>query len=285
LDIAELLICGGSEVFAVDPEHPTDFVWHWDSADRTDIPEHLTDCFGSLDECKPVNGGSHVLITSSGGAVALIDKATQDVVFISAVANAHSADLLPGNRIIAAASHLEDKGDRLILFDIDRPEEALWSDDLPKGHGAVWDESRSLFWALSNTDIRSYTFRDWASDRPSLELVSSTELPEPGGHELSWADNETFHVTTSNECWQYQLETHTITRHPILGGSAQVKSISSHPDTGRIAYTQGEGGNWWSENIHLKDPDRSLSYPGKRLYKCRWQSAMPGARLDSQAAE
>src|SRR6185436_3535907 len=105
---SDLIVCGGDEVVILDLRDFPKQVWSWRAADRPELPEAFRKKFGSTDDCKPVDGGRKILITSSGGAAALVERSTGKVLFYAAVPNAHSAEVIPGNRLVAASStHLE----------------------------------------------------------------------------------------------------------------------------------------------------------------------------------
>jgi hypothetical protein len=96
----ELIVCGWDEVFAVDPDaRPPRKLWSWRAAPCRSLPEGCRALFGSTDDCKPVDGGRQLLIPSSGGAAALVDRKTGEAVFCGKLVNAHSAEMLPGGRI------------------------------------------------------------------------------------------------------------------------------------------------------------------------------------------
>src|ERR1700722_11340329 len=69
---ATLLLCGMDEVFAIDPSSAEtgciEKLWSWRAKDHAELPETVRDRFGTTDECKPVDGGKEILISSSGGA-------------------------------------------------------------------------------------------------------------------------------------------------------------------------------------------------------------------------
>ena len=226
--------------------------------------------FNTTDECKPVHGGHGILITSSGGAAALIERATGNVVFYAHVPNAHSADLLPNNRVAVAASHAPD-GDRLILYDIGNPDQELYSDELSWGHGVVWDEARQILWALSDTEIRSYRLESWDTSEPSLSRISTIELPDVSGHDmLPVAGTAYLSISTWKHCWLFDRDQSEFTLHPQLANEVDVKSIAVNPVTNQLAYVRADEGHWWSETVRLLDPDVNLHFPGEHIYKARW---------------
>jgi hypothetical protein len=272
----ELIVCGWDEVFSLElraGETPRK-TWSWRAAERTDLPEEYRGLFNSTDECKPIEGGRKVLITSSGGAVALVDRERDKVVFYGRAANAHSADLLPGNRVAVAASHdRQGRGDRLILFDRTRPGEELGSEELPWGHGVVWDEQRQVLWALADEEIRVYRLSRWDTAEPKLERTAVIPLPEGGGHDLYPVPGTSLMtVTTKQHCWLFDRDARTLVPHPALSQHVGVKSISVHPVTGQVAYVQAEGEHWWAERLHFLNPEGTIHHPGQHYYKARWGS-------------
>ena len=246
--------------------------WSWRAANCPGLPDHMRERFGATDECKPVNGGRDVLITSSGGGVALVDRGTGAASFWATAANAHSADLLPGGRLAVAASHAPE-GDRLILFDLAAPEAELHSVELPCGHGVVWDEQRQTLWALSNVEVRGYRLEGWDSQAPSLALASACRLPESGGHDLQPVPGTAMlSVTTAGHCWHFDRDTGLLGPHPQLGQVAHVKCISVHPESGRLVYVQADEPEWWSDRLRFLAPEGEVRFPGERLYKARWET-------------
>jgi hypothetical protein len=59
----------------------TNKIWSWRGVDRPELPPDLRDKFKSTDECKPVEGGAKILITSSGGGVALVERSSGKALF------------------------------------------------------------------------------------------------------------------------------------------------------------------------------------------------------------
>ena len=267
----ELVVCGWDEVFMLrlDGERH-ERTWTWRAKGRTDIPPQLQPLFNTTDECKPFDGGSKILITSSGGAAALVDRDKDRVLFYGRAANAHSADLLPRGRIAVAASHARaGGGDRLILFDASKPDQELWSSELPWGHGVIWDAPRGLLWALADEDIRVFELQDWETS-PKLRRVALIPLPEGGGHDFTVVNASLIAVSTGTRCWLFDRDTRTFRPHPELTAKAKVKSISHHRTTRRVAYVQAEGENWWAERIHFLNPHGTHHVSAEHFYKARW---------------
>ncbi|MBT7914720.1 hypothetical protein HN588_12530 [Candidatus Bathyarchaeota archaeon] len=274
--VTELILCGWDEVFILDMAQQQDGVpkktWSWRAEDRSELPEHMRSKFNSTDECKPFAGGKKLLITSSGDGVAVVDRETGVVSFYATVPNAHSAEILPGNRVAVAASHKDDaKGDRLIVFDLDEPEKELCSYELTWGHGVVWDEERQLLWALATREIEVFELEAWDTEKPSLARKAIIELPEGGGHDLyPIPGTSLLSVTTGRHCWLFDRDKRDFKLHPDLADERGVKSLSVNPSTGQLVYVQGEGGHWWSERVHFLHPEHALHFSGEHFYKVRW---------------
>ena len=272
----ELIVCGWDEVFILDMEHrgqrrPTK-IWSWRAEGRADLPDDFHSLFDTTDECKPFDQGQKLLISSSGGAVVYVDREQDRVLSYARAGNAHSADLLPKGRIAVAASHdSAGTGDRLIIFDQSQPDQELWSEELPWGHGAVWDERRQLLWALSHRDLRVFELKDWETDAPKLMLVSTVMLPEGGGHDLyPVADSPYLSISTRGHVWLFDRDTRTMLLHPELGELGNVKCVSQHPVSRQLVYVKGEDGHWWSQNLYFLNPEEVYHVPGEHFYKTRW---------------
>ena len=257
------IVCSGPDgLFIIDVRGER--VWSWDASTRPEIPEAIRSKFRSTDECKPVDGGVKILVTSSGGGVALVERATGKALFWAVVQNAHSAEILPGNRVVVAGS-TGDQGNRLVLFDLAVSEKPLFTDELYSGHGVVWDAKRERLWALGERELRAYRLEE---DR--LIRESTHELPDRGGHDLRPVPGTNLLVVTTNESVHlFDREAKTFTPHPDLGSAAKVKSVDVHPRTGRIAYVQAEE-RFWARRIRFLDPGGELAQPATRLYKVRW---------------
>jgi hypothetical protein len=282
----ELIVCGWDEVFILDLDAKPDAaggtsrtnerrVWTWRAQDRSDLPDEFKPLFKTTDECKPYDDGARILITSSGGGVALVNRADGRVLFHARVTNAHSAELLPNNRVAVAASHdAAGKGDRLVVFDLAKSNAEILSEDLPWGHGVVWDAQRNRLWALADKDLRVFELRDWSTASPGLRRMQLIPLPEGMGHNLSAVPGSSaLAISTTNHSWLLDRETLMFRPHPELGDARHVKSISYDQATGQIAYVQAEGENWWAERIHFLHPAGMIHIRGEHFYKARWNSA------------
>jgi len=270
----ELILCGWDEVFILNVAGSraisTNKVWSWKTSDRADLPAHRRDKFRSTDECKPVESGRKILITSSGGGVALVERATKKTLFYGFVGNAHSAEMLPGDRIVVAGSR-HTQGNCLAVFDVRQPEKIVYSEPLDSGHGAVWDDARQLLWALGYEQLKALRLKDWKGTQPKLQTAAVYELPAKSGHDLvAVPRTDELLLTTGRGVFLFDRERRTFRPHPELGDITEVKSIAIHPASGQIVYTRAEGTNWWTARLRMMNPAGEIQLPGERLYKVRW---------------
>lgn len=226
--------------------------------------------FNTLDECKPFDGGNRILVTSSDDGIGIIDRKEKKFTYIGKVRNAHSAELLPGNKIAVAGSY---GSDELVIFN-GKTGDVIDTSPLPAGHGAHWDAERQQLIALAYKDIRIFTFTDIQSDTPGLKLVKTIALGEGGGHDLSLIPStDTFHVSTDNTAWHYEAGTHKLQAHPVLEGQSHLKAISTNKDTQQLLWLKADKGVWWSYSIRIYSPqaDKHQQFEVLRpYYKVRW---------------
>ena len=281
-----LITCGDNQVIIFDLNQSKDtvphVVWRWKASEAFDLPDaYRTEYFRTLDECKPIENGQKLLVTSSSGGVAIIDVESKRTLFYALVGNAHSAALLPDGRVVVAAS-TNDKGNRLALFDMKQPEKQLFKDSLHSGHGVVWDAERELLYALGYDELRTYTLADWDTDFPKLKRQKSWEIPGKSGHDLTSvpSDTDQLLLTEHESAWIFNKEKEKFRVYVPLRNKGDVKSVSFHSITGEMAYVQAEI-SWWSHRVYLTDtekwrtgPHRWISFPGVDLYKVRWMPIM-----------
>lgn len=275
----ELILCGADEVFIIDidptspPAEAPKKIWTWNVSDSPRIPAAYKNRFRNTDECKPVAGGRQILITSSSGGVALIERKNKKALFWAYVGNAHSAEMLPGGRIaVAGSTHKE--GNCIALFDVKTPEKRLFSDELYSGHGVVWDEQRKLLYALGLNELRTYALKDWDTDSPSLERKASFNLPDApkgSGHDLvALPGSPQLVVTSANHVFVFDRDKRTFSPHPTLHKQPRVKGVAIHAKGKGTPYTQGSAEHWWCDRLRWIGSDVETVLNGERLYKARW---------------
>lgn len=266
---SHLLVCGGDEVVILDLDGAPKQIWSWRAVDRLELPEALRKKFGSTDDCKPVDGGRKILITSSGGAAALVERSTGKVLFYAAVPNAHSAEGIPGNRVVVASSTHAD-GNRLVLHDLAVSDAPLISEPLEGAHGAVLDEERGLLWALGTFELRAYGLKELTAGSPAFVRKQTHTLPNEGGHDLRpIPDRPGLTVTTHHHVWVFDRDLRSFRTFPQLGEFDNVKCMDFDPESGALAFVRAET-SWWAERVRFLGLDRTVEFPGKKIYKARW---------------
>ena len=278
------------EVFEINADDPGQGalhkLWSWRAKDHPELPDEARKRFATTDECKPVRDGTQVLIASSSGGCALVEKPSGRVLWHAVVPNAHSLELLPHNRVVVAQS-VGRQGNRLLLYDLARPAPPVWETALPSGHGAVWDQERKCLWVLGLKELRRYELKDWDTATPSLVQQSTVDLPDEDGHDLQAVPHSRdLSVTTAHHVYLFDRDKPAFHPHPQLGDRVNVKSLNVHPVTGRILFTQGDAPAWWTKSLHLLSPAADIAAPAEHLYKARWlpTSARPNNPLPETIA-
>ncbi|VXC90459.1 DUF6528 family protein [Sphingomonas sp. 8AM] len=267
-----LYACGDDQIreYRVSGDAPVE-TWRWTAADAADLPDaYRTPLLAHIDDCKPVEGGSAILVTASTGGVVLIDRATGKVRFRATAPMAHSADLLPGGYVAVALS-LHDEGNRLQLYRVGRNEAPLASVPLPSGHGAVWDARRRRLFALSHDLIQSFAV-DVRGPTPRLTESGRWTLPgRRDGHDLSPTPDGGYVVTTDDGVWTFDPASGRFTTLAALNLKLRVKAVSVSARA--MAWVQAEE-SWWAHGFTLAARDgsapRRIETPGLKLYKVRW---------------
>ena len=270
----ELMVCGSSRLFIVKVQSLKDtipnVIWEWNAHEAQDLPiAYRNNFFEKISECKSFNKGNDLLITASTGGVALIDRETNKVKFYAFIPNAHSAELLPDNRIVVAGS-LNNKGNCLEVFDISQSENSLFRDSLYLGHGVIWDAARKTLYALGYDRINQYKLKNWDTRRPALKLFKRTMLPSFSGHELQrYQSEDILIISTAQHVWLFDKATSTFKPFRPLADRKDVKSTSYNDYLKLQSYTVAEH-NWWTHRVYFLGTDRFLSFPGVNVYKAHW---------------
>ena len=285
---SKLIACGSQEIRIYDTETPKAAVqWDWNAAEAHDgLPDaYRHGLLDHIDECKPVQDNQAILATASSGATVLIDIKTGRVKFFARTPMAHSADLLPDDRVVVADS-LAEAGNRLEVYDLSHSEQPLFHVDLHAGHGAVWRKDTQILYALGDEELRAYALIDWQSAHPGLKELAHWPLPSKNGHDLSpIPGQDAFVVTTDEKVWRFDLSDHRFSPFLPLHDHAGVKAVSIHPVTGQIAFQQTEQ-SWWAYRATLLLPSGEIPMGnGMRLYKVRWlvpDAPAPGRRKQGE---
>ena len=264
----DLICCGWDEVFIIRSVNDTTRKWTWRASDSTAIPTEAHPWFQTTDECKPL--GKFILITSSSGGVALVRRDDRHCSFYTYARNAHSACLLPDERIAVASST---GGDELLVFDLNHSGaevEPLARMVLKGAHGAHWDSRRARLWALGSEELLLVQVKGTIAVT-TLEVNRRWNLPTDSGHDLfPCRDPRFLFVTSGTHVYRFDTETGRFALDDALGETPRVKSVDQHAGTGSLVYHQATVEHWWSDTIRFAGSERTIALPGERLYKVRW---------------
>ena len=268
----ELILCGDDKILIIDEQasngSDVKIVWSWQASDAaSQLPEAYQRYLRTMDECKPVDGGKNILATSSSGGVLLIERATKKILFYAYVPNAHSADVLPGGRIAVALSTHQD-GNSLELYDRNQPEKVLFKDSLYSGHGVIWNDKRQRLYALGYDDLREYSLLNWNTSSPSLKLEKKWIIPGISGHDLFPVSDNELLITEHYGVHSFDISAEKFTPFEPLKTAANVKSVNYISKTQKLVYTIAEE-SWWTFNIYIRNPDKTINIPDIKMYKVR----------------
>jgi hypothetical protein len=273
----KLITCGDDDVRILDAATGET---HWSLAvqDSPDLSEDERAWVGwyssKTDECKPLDGGERILVTSVSGLVCVVTPETGRLIQLAWVPGAHSAEQITEHLFAAAVSlhpsvppgAPELEANCIALFDIRRPGEELWRDECRSAHGVVWERQTETLWTLGLEDIRSYVL---GADASSMDRTGTYPLPDPNGHDLAPVpDERALQVSTGKHVFRFDMETGTFEKHPSLGDCPSVKSISVHPETGEVAYVPADAGKVKSDTIRFVGKTHTIARAG--AYKARW---------------
>ncbi len=268
----ELMVCGDNKVWIIDKDASEGdnvvVLWQWENTELADVlPEAYQRYLSTMDDCKFVDNNTKVLLTASTGGVVLLDRATKKCLFYAYAPMAHSADLLPNNRIAVALS-TNPKGNSIELYDISKPETVLWKDSLHSGHGSVWMENRNRYYALGFEELREYSLQDWNTDSPKLKLERTWTIPYRGGHELMPISDNELIFSGHGGVGIFNIDEESFSPFGPLESTRSIKSVNYDKTTGSLIYTKAEE-SWWTFNIYFKNPDKVIHIPEIKMYKVR----------------
>ena len=267
-----IAVCGDGSVRIIDMSQSDSTsikeVWRWDKDDpQVKLPEGYDRLMRNIDECKPVDANTKMLLTTSGDGMMLIDIATKEILTYAHVPMAHSADLLPGGRIAVALS-IHNKGNALEIYDIGTPEKVLYRDSLYSGHGVVWNEARKRLYALGYKELKEYELVDWNTQQPSLRQVRMWQIPMESGHDLSPVDDRRMLVSAHEGVMWFDIDKEEFTPFEPLKDTPDVKSVNYDSESHKLVYTKAEI-NWWTHNIYQQTPEKTLTIDSLNIYKVR----------------
>jgi hypothetical protein len=260
---ADLIICGMEKVFIVPAKVGGVSLWEWTAESSPKIPAAMRSDFATTDECKPYEGC--LLVTSSSGGVALIERETKECLFFTKVRNAHSACLLPGGLIAVASSF---GGDQLVIFDLEKSGAGLapkMKFPLYGAHGVEWDWRRQCLWALGTEVLLKIEIKN-----DEALVVERFNLPTSGGHDLTWWSASELVLSVDHHCYLVSAIAKEFIPFRPLADEEKVKSIHRNQKTGKMVWHRGAKETWWSDTIRFGRPEVTRVLEGEKIYKVRW---------------
>lgn len=268
----EIITCGDDKVLIFDADKSEGdnihVLWEWKVSDASSqLPPEYQKLMSTLDECKSVDNNTKILLTSSDGGVVLVERSTKKCLFYAKVPMAHSAEMLPANKVAVALS-THPKGNSVEIYDISKPEQVLFRDSIYSGHGAVWMPEKERLYILGYTELRAYSLKDWQTPSPELVLERSWIIPVKSGHDLVRISDRELLVTGHEGVYCFNLEEEQFSPFEPLQKQANIKSVNYNKANKQLVYTQAEI-SWWTHHIYSRNPDKTYTINDINLYKVR----------------
>lgn len=242
-------------------------VWEWDPYQAKDLQD--PEWFSHPDDAKPVYNNRYMLITASGGGVALIRIGDKKVVFQAyAGGNPHSAELLPDGNIVSASS----RDNYLTVFHVDTtasPGKAFKKNIyIPNGHNVVWDKKRQLLWSAGKDQLYAYRY-NFNCRQPDLFLQDSLQLPGDDAHDLFPVyGRDSLWLTNTTGVYYVDLKEQRVAQVET-SYQENIKSISSGPEGFSVIISQPKE-QWWTDEVMDITGKRMFLEAGLKIYKARW---------------
>lgn len=247
-------------------------IWEWTPVEAK-IPAGFQKWFVNPSEAKPVYNNKYILMTASGGAVALIRIADKKLMFYANCgANPHSAEILPDGNIVTAESR---KGE-INTFVVDTVKVLGTKANTVKignAHNVVWDATRESLYAtgsLSGGNTAVFRFK-YNNDAAHPKLVNQKRIytfeNDTDGHDLYPVAGEEgkLWLTTANAVYKIDTSSEEVACDKIYD-MPNIKSVCN--DTEGV-YLLSPTEEWWAEGL-INDKDESVfQLQGSRIYKGR----------------
>lgn len=242
-------------------------IWEWRPEQSNVKPAHLK-WFTNTSDVKPVYNGQYLLLTASGGGVALVRIADKKTVFYAyAGGNTHSAELLPDGNIVSASS----TGNYLTLFKVDTtqaPEQVYHRNyTVAFGHNVVWDQQHQVLWTAAMNKLFTFTY-NFSCTEPALTLQDSIALPGTEAHDLFpvYGKNVLWLTNTTN-VYTINTDTKQLTQANVL--QVNIKSVSSGDAALPVILIRPKT-SWWTDEVLDAKGNTVFRQSGLKIYKARW---------------
>ena len=223
-----LVFCGDQYIYIIDANKASEsryqnaVVESWNAAtfaDTIGLPANLCKY---ITECKPVNDGKDLLITSYNGWTIMLNVETGNIPFHTVMSfGAHSADLLPDNRVAVACAN---PGNSIQIYDLNNNDHIVSNVKLSGAQGVCWNDDLQRLFAINQNSLNSYRLVDWNTNHPSLELVSSIATPNENMKDLSIVSSNKLCVAGSG-LFIYDISENTFTEMTQFSSSKVINSV------------------------------------------------------------
>lgn len=257
-------------------------VWSWDPYTAC-VPSAHQDWFINPSEVKPVFNKRYILMTASGGAVALIRLSDHKLMFYANCGqNPHSAEILPDGNIVTA----ESKSGEINTFVVDTVKVlGMKANTLKLGnaHNVVWDRKKECIYATATIQagVTALFRMKYNGDRNNPQLTNQTRIytfdKESGGHDLFpvYGEEDKLWLTAASAVYKFDLTgvtdaTTNDSTEPTcekVYSIADIKSICNGPD-GILMLKPTE--EWWAEGLVNEKGEELFKMDGAKIYKGRW---------------
>lgn len=277
----EMIICDqkNARIVMVDVANGNKVTWEWKpTASYAMIRSGAQGWFTNLSEAKLVYSGKHLLVTASGGGVAIINVSSKKAIWYDyAGGNTHSAELLPNGNVVTASS----TGGYLLIFTVD----SYINDESKQGgkvvfedvHNVVWDNATKLLWAAGKDKIKAFSYNN-SCGSPALTLKKTYTMPQGNAHDLFpvYGSTNELWLSNSNHLYKFNVATgaFTLIKNSAGANIAKVKSVSSGPSgyATIIDAANGKGGETWRTDV-ITDLNGATVFKNTSygMYKARWK--------------
>lgn len=248
-------------------------VWSWDPFTAR-IPSAHQSWFKNPSEVKPVFNHRYILMTASGGAVALIRISDSKLMFYANCGqNPHSAEILPDGNIVTA----ESRSGEINTFVVDTIKVLGNKSNtikLGNAHNVVWDKKREFLYATGTIkDGVTALFRlQYNGERNNPKLIGQKRIytfeKESGGHDLFpvYGEENKLWFTAASAVYQFDVSEEM----PICENIFSLEDIKSISNKGDEVILLKPTEEWWAEGLINEKEEELFQMKSSRIYKGRW---------------
>lgn len=283
---AELVLCGSNMVYmidtylAIESSYKEAITWFWDAKTAASTLGLAESRCSNIDECKLIDNNQKLLVTSSYNWMVLLDVETKKILFhTTSTPNAHSAEILPNNRVAIATSTGEGaNNDKVQIYDISKPNQIVYQASLTSAHGVVWNEAKQRLYAVGNNTLQIYELVDWNTASPYIKLEKTVAAPQSSLHDLTLVNSNTL-CLAGKKAYLYDIGANSFAEIAHFTNSTSLKSVNYNDETKEFWYTDStipEGDYSWSTqtlryvNYNSSSPvTKTIKVPDMNVYKVR----------------